>query len=258
MANKRETSSQRRQRENRARRAALEARKGAPSRPSRVAPATADRLARSSSDAKGATGKAGSAKADPKATRSGRPRREKPPKPGDKPVDIATLEGSWFKKVIQVPGGLQALMALALAVFVSIMASFTDLYISEADKDKKGAKATQTIFEANGTGRALLLLGLPLLVAALAAGLSLTKYRRRIWLGAAVVIGAIFGTSLILYLFVAGTFGWAVFRASKIEGPDTPILRRTKRLRAEAEADAQSTGTDDLEDDAEVSRSDRS
>ncbi|MCU1498905.1 MAG: hypothetical protein JWM47_2858 [Acidimicrobiales bacterium] len=241
MANKRDSTSQKRSRENRARRQALEARtKGAPVRPSRVAPATAAKLAKApstkggaaASDAKGAT------------TRSGKPRRERPPRPGDTPVDIATLEGSWYKKVVQVPGGLQVLMAAGMVVFVTLMVSFTDVYFAPGDESVKGAKASQTIFEHYSAPKAALLLGLPVLLVIAAAASSLTRHRRRTWLVAAVAMAVVFGTAVVLYAFVAAMLGWAYFRANKVEGPAEPLFRRGSRRRTDDAAG----GLDDVED----------
>ena len=77
MANKRESSSQRRQRENRARRAALEARtKGAPpARPSRVAPSTAEKLKARSAEAGSSKAGAATGPSDDagKTTKNGKP-----------------------------------------------------------------------------------------------------------------------------------------------------------------------------------------
>ncbi|HEX2574973.1 MAG TPA: hypothetical protein VHK88_01405, partial [Aquihabitans sp.] len=147
MARSSESSRQRRARENRARRAALEARtNGAPpARPSRVAPSTAEKLKQRSAEPRAAAGK-GSEAAE--VAKEGRPKRERRPRPGDRPVDLATLEGSWFSKVTQVPGGTQALFAGLMAVVVTGLLSFTSVYVSEADRDREGAGATQTIFEA--------------------------------------------------------------------------------------------------------------
>ncbi|QXC61446.1 hypothetical protein KSP35_00925 [Aquihabitans sp. G128] len=91
-----------------------------------------------------------------------------------------------------------------------------------------------------------MIIAIPALTAFIAAGLSLTKHRRRIWFLAAAIIGVVSGGLSILYLFVAGTFGWAYFRANKVEGPPEPLFKRKPREAAAA---------DDVADDADASPS---
>lgn len=222
MANKRDTSRQKRARENRAQRSALAARtKGAPpARPSRVAPATADRLKKTAESKSSATGKG-----DARTTRSGKPRRERPPRPGDKPVDVATLEGSWFSRLMHVPGGTQVLFAGVMAILATGLMSFSKLFVSAEDAGTKNAKATQTIFEFYSLTRAVPLLVVPLAIAGAAVAFSFHPQRRRIWLGAAMILGLVAAFALQFYLFVAGFLGYAVFRSAKVEGPSEPILR---------------------------------
>ena len=236
MANKRDSSKQRRARENRARRAALEARTSGtvPKAPSRVAPVTAEKLARADQqDRKGrsrSTSTAGDSDVDDSGssgddeTSGAKPRRQRPPRPGDRPVDIDTLEGSWFSKMTRVPGGTQVLMAAGLLVVVTLMMSFMDFYVESDQVDDPDATPTLTIFEAEGTGRALLLLGVPVVIMGIALAASLRPNRRRIWLVAAVLIGVLYATSILTYLFVAGFLGYAVLRARKVEGPMEPWL----------------------------------
>jgi len=218
VANKRTPSQQQRARENRAKREALKARTGqGPARPSRLAPSTAEKLANrpaadDGSGTKGAKGAKGSTKAAPARARR--------PKPGDTPVDLDTLEGSWFSKVTRVPGGAQVLMAAAMSVVVTGMMSLMPLFVAEEDQDDKKAKATQTIFERYPTGRALLILAVPLAIVAIALALSLTKQRRRAWIACALVLGFFVAMQVPFYLFPAGFLGYAWFRANKIEGPE--------------------------------------
>lgn len=252
MANKRESSSQRRQRENRARRAALEARtKGAPpARPSRVAPSTAEKLkARSaeagSSKAGAATGPSDDAE---KTTKNGKPRRQRPARPGDKPVDVAALEGSWYARIVQVPGGTQAAFAGLMALVATGLTSFTTTVISDADKGRKNAKPTQTIFEAYPLTTALPLVVIPLVIALAAVWYSFHPQRRRIWFVATIALAAIALVAAQYYLFVSGFFAYACFRAAKVEGPN-PSLFAGRRKRAEAAAapsdDAVGEGNDE-------------
>lgn len=251
MANKRETSKQRRARENRARRAALEARTSgtAPKAPSRVAPVTAEKLAKANQDdRKGgsrAVSKASAVDSEGDETdevTDAKPRRQRPPRPGDRPVDIDSLEGSWFSKVTQVPGGTQVLMAAGLLIVVTLMMSFMDFYIAPDQVDDPDAKPSMTIFESEGTGRALVLLGIPVVVVGLAVAASLRPNRRRVWLVAAMVIGVLYATSILTYLFVAGFLGYAVMRARKVEGPMEPwLVQLINKRRGGTAAD---TGTD--------------
>lgn len=259
MANKRDSTSQRRARENRARRAALEARTGGapPARPSRVAPSTADKLKRTAETKTKTTSASETASATEAGTtrkRGGKPRRERMPRPGDTPVDIATLEGSWVSRIMKVPGGTQALFAGVMAVVATGLMSFTKLLVAEADIGDDDAKATQTVFERYEPGVALPLVVVPLAIALGAVASSFLPQRRRIWLGAAVflALATVVAPPLQFYLFVAGFFGYAVFRASKVEGPNRSLLtslrgsRSTKRSEADDPAgEPGAAGTDD-------------
>ena len=241
MAN-RDVSKQKRAKENRAKRAALAARTSgeAPKRPSRVAPSTAEKLANSpratdtaerskgrgdADGGKGSSGKGGGAK-------DGKPKRERPKRLGDTPVDIDTLEGSWFSKVTKVPGGTQVLMSVVLTVLVTGMLATMDAFVAEADKNDKKAKATLTIFEAYGTTRSLITLAIPLLLVFTALGFTLNKHRRRIWVACALLLAVLFGTTLPHYIFPVGFLGYAVMRSSKVEGPNESIFAAMRRRRA--------------------------
>lgn len=241
MAN-RDDAKQRRARENRARRAALAARKSgeAPKRPSRVAPSTAEKLAKKPQTSGGRVPDEAAADLPDDTKKSGktaRTKRERPPKLGDRPVDIATLEGSWLSKVTKVPGGMQALMAAVLTVLVSGMLATMDAFVADADVDKKDAKATLNIFEAYGTNRALFTLAIPLLLVFVAAGFSLHKHRRRIWVAAAIVLGVLFGTTLPHYIFPVGFLVYAVMRSSRVEGPNESLFASRRRRAATATED---------------------
>lgn len=253
MANKRESSSQRRQRENRARRAALEARtKGAPpARPSRVAPATAEKLKARSADAGSSKASSAAGPADDAATttKRGKPRRQRPPRPGDTPVDVTTLEGSWFARIVQVPGGTQAAFAGLMALVATGLTSFTATVISEADEGKKNAAPTQTIFEAYPLSTALPLVVIPLLIALAAVWFSFHPQRRRIWFVATIALAAIALVAAQFYLFVSGFLAYACFRAAKVEGPN-PSLFAGRRKRAEAATAAPDGTTDEGDADA--------
>ena len=45
-----------------------------------------------------------------------------PARLGEVPVDIATLEGSFLRKLVQVPGGLQVIMAAVLTIVPEVPA----------------------------------------------------------------------------------------------------------------------------------------
>lgn len=260
MANKRDSSRQKRARQNRAQRAALEARTQgkAPGRPSRVAPSTAEKLQRSAEERP--SGSAGSKGAAKGSARSGsgadgtkkRAKRERPPRPGDVPVDVTTLEGSWFSRMTHVPGGTQALFAGVMAVVATGLVAFTKSFISEADQEELGndAKATQTIFEHYDPAVSIPLVVFPLLIAGLAVAASFHPQRRRIWLGAAAVLGLLSVSVLPFLLFVAGFFIYAVFRASKVEGRDKPMVQvlLDRRRAARGGTAADDDHDDDLSD----------
>lgn len=235
MANKRDIARQKRARENRAQRAALTARTQGtpPARPSRVAPSTAEKLkatagAKSTSAgskrASSTTGESDDTRGGGGAKGAKKARRQRPPRPGDRPVDIATLEGSWISKVMKVPGGTQVLFAAAMAIVASGLMVFTNMYV--ADTNAKKAKATLTVFEAKSVPVALALVGIPLVITGIAVASSLRPHRRRIWLAASVILGALALSGVLqLHLIVAGFLGYAVYRAAKVEGPNQPLAR---------------------------------
>lgn len=133
-----------------------------------------------------------------------------------------------MSKVNRVPGGLQVLMAVGMTVVVTGMLAFMDTYPSAEDvaNNVKNAKPTRTIFEALGTTKALVLIALPIAVVAVAAAFSLHRQRRRVWMGAAILLGAFFAFGMLQYVFPMGFLIYAVMRASKIEGPNEPLFKR--------------------------------
>lgn len=240
MANRSDASRQKRARQNRAQRQALAARTSGEGvkRPSRVAPVTAERLKTAPRE----TTRAGSidpAEAPAPGAEKPKPRRERAPRPGDRPVDIATLEGSWFSKIVKVPGGMQVLMAVGMTLVVTGLLAFMDTYPSQANVDAKvkDADPERTIIEALGAPKAALILILPLVVVGIAAAMSLHKQRRRVWVGAAVILGAFFALGMLQYIFPMGFLLYAVMRASRVEGPNEPLFRRN-RAAADPDADA--------------------
>ncbi len=254
MANKRDNTSQKRQRENRARRQALEARtKGAPARPSRVAPKTVEKLANKPAESAPAGKNVPPAIDDKAAKGSGRaakPRRERPPKPGDRPVDVTTLEGGWVSRHMQVPGGTQVLAAGAMAVVATGLMSFTKVFFA-AHADKK-AKPTQTVFE-HFHGAAIPVLLVPLAITFIALFSTFRPQRRRIWFTAAILLGLAASNIMQYYLFVAGFLAYGVYRAYKVEGPQESIVqvirRRIGRGPADPDDDPESSESVDEVDD---------
>ncbi|MCB0976009.1 MAG: hypothetical protein KDB02_01000 [Acidimicrobiales bacterium] len=246
MAKRSDAARQKRARQNRAQRQALEARTSgeAVKRPSRVAPSTAERLKTTPRESTRA-GSMDPAEAPAPGEKKPKPRRERPPRPGDRPVDIATLQGSWFSKVTKVPGGMQVLMAVGMTIVVTGLLAFMDTYPSEADvrAKVKNAKPTRTIFEALGVTKALLILLIPLVIVGIAAVFSLHKQRRRIWMGAAIMLGAFFAFGMLQYVFPMGFLLYATMRASRIEGPNEPLFGR----RAKADSTAEGDGVDGAE-----------
>jgi hypothetical protein len=226
VANDRDSSKQKRARQNRAQRAALEARTKSASapRPSRQAPG-----------AKPAD-KAGAAAATPRPRGglfgAGRPRPDRPPRLGETPVDLDTLEGGFFKKRMAVPGGLQVLMGFALSVLITAMVSRLKFEPTDAKKKKEAAK---TIFELLH-GWAIPVLALPILVVGAAMVFTLSPHRRRIWLSCTIAMGA---AAIALpgiyfnYVFVVGFLVYAMMRANKVEGP-APGSRADRVRRAMA------------------------
>lgn len=165
------------------------------------------------------------------AETKGRPARARP---GDVAVDVATLEGSWLSKVMRVPGGAQVLNAFLVAllatvlgvVFAFVLHSQPPPGTPASDKDAVGV---DTLVESVGAVSALAPLLAFLVIPGAALALSLHPRRRRIWLGAAIVMALLVMLGQILYIFVAGMLGYAVYRASKVEGPQEPLLRLGSR-----------------------------
>ncbi|MBX3285849.1 MAG: hypothetical protein KF703_10950 [Actinobacteria bacterium] len=226
MANKRDTAQQKRARQNRAQREALAARtQGAPKRPSRVAPSTAEKLA-----AKSAGGSSSSSKGTDGDKKGGdaKPRKVRPPRPGDVPVDVDALEGSWRQKIAHVPGGTQILMAAILTVCVVVYVSYFDTFVSEAAQAaSKRPRADQTIYEALGVGPAVALLGVTVAAVGASLAVALKPARRRVWWIATgvVLFIALFGQVAFL-IVVAGMLGFGAYKSYKVESGGASLFRR--------------------------------
>ncbi|MGI8754282.1 MAG: hypothetical protein ACR2MB_00120 [Acidimicrobiales bacterium] len=241
-------ANQKRQRANRAQREALAARTTAAStpRPSRQPPVSR----RTGGEVKAPATRP----TEENASRtSGRTRRARPPRPGDTPVDVATLEGSFYRKVLQVPGGSQAFMAFLLAATAVVFSIALAAFVHTVPRRGTPAKARGAPGVETGLGRygISVLVPLVLILAVATYGLisSLRPYRRRAWLGAAVVIGVLVILGQVLFVFVAGMFAYATLRASKIEGPGEPLLGSLRRRRgADPGAEVIDTDARDTDD----------
>ncbi|MBK6855179.1 MAG: hypothetical protein IPG97_01055 [Microthrixaceae bacterium] len=234
MANRTDVSKQKRARQNKAQREALAARTKAASTPheDRVAAATAKAPSGKNRESARAGDLHGSTAAKPTST---------PARLGEVPVDIATLEGSFLRKLVQVPGGLQVIMAAVLTIVLAVMASIMDSVPPEGAE--QGAKATRTLFEAYGTG-AVLFLGPPLILVGNAVVFSLHPKRRRMWTMSAVMLG-VFSLLLPQFLFPAGMLGYAALRSKRIEdGPGrSPFAGRFGRSKSSDGSDRPSADT---------------
>lgn len=243
MANKRDASRQKRARSNRAQREALEARRKAASTPKTERPvsATSGGSARA-----GAQVEAGGTKATGgrQAGSAGRVARL-----GQVPVDPETLEGSWLRRVAQVPGGLQVVMAATLVLVLTVMSAV--MHTIPPDGAPKGAAGTRTLFDVYGFG-ALLILGPPVILVGNALLFSLHARRRRMWTMSAILLG---GFSLLApqFLFPAGFLGYAVLRARQVEdGRTRPPRRRRGTAAGSGDAD-RADGSDGGGSDADPS-----
>ena len=241
MANKRPTSRERRARQNRAQREALASRTKAAATPrsERPAPKAPSRGAPRPSNRSTAGSDAGTETGGRTSLRPARP--DRPDRLGSKPVDLDTLEGGWFRRLLQVPGGVQVLFSVVLVLTLTVVMSISKSVPPEgAPRD---ADPTRTIWEAFGPA-ALLIVVPPLAAAVNALVFALTERRRRMWTISAVMI-AVFAIALfqIGYLFPAGFMGYAVMRSRQVEDG---VGRRGRRplARDEAEGDPEERADD--------------
>lgn len=229
MANNRDSSKQKRARQNRAQREAREARAKAAAVPAE------ERKAKYASATSADAGEGRKAKAD-------RPRRERPVRPGDVPVDLDTLEGSWFSKRMHVPGGRQMLFGFAMTVIISVLAVLG----SYADPDATGKNKNDAVLSFSERFGAIgyVLVVAVLLASGIAAWATLSPNRRRIWIACSIV--AALGSVYLgfTYLISVGFLVYGIMRAQKIEGP-VPGSRAARTLEARQQADA---GTVDAEE----------
>lgn len=228
-------------------------------RPSRIAPTTAERLEREPRSS------GGSASSDPADTRGrgrkgDRPQRkprERPPRLGDKPVDIDSLEGGFLRRVSHVPGGIQVIMTVGLAIVVAVITGVTKLYKDPGFETDKDAPYTMTIFEKLGTPVGALLIGIPLVAVLVALAFSLHPQRRRVWIGSSVVIfvAMLFNIVLMNFMVIGGFLVYAAWRSQRIENPAPARPVRTRRrwgaAAAEDEDGAETVDDGDVAEDLE-------
>lgn len=248
MANKRDSNSQKRSRANRAQREALKARTTAAAtpRPSRAAPAASRR-------APGARGPVRSTATDEATTApGGRARRVRPPKPGDTPVDIAALEGSFLRRLSQVPGGSQVISAALVTVLATAFTCYLAIFTKTAntaglERGDEGFVANATQVEVYGYVGLVIPMVIVCLMMVFALSRSLTPRRRRAWFFAAVIIGVIGLQAAQLHILAAGMLGYAYFKANKVEGPEPLLGGRFGRRRRDDEP-VEATGSEATDD----------
>lgn len=245
MADNRSSSKQKRAKQNRAQREALQARTAAASTPAEV------RRAKYASS----TPEGGGAAAKPAKKggffSGGADRPERPPRPGETPVDIESLEGSWFSIRMKIPGCRQVMTGAGLLVLVTILAFFVNLPAVKATKGQK-ALPSETIIQRAGPQIILVLL-VPLALGAISLIFATSPRRRRYWMWTAMISFAVSLLGLSWYLFPAGFFAFGVYKAYKVEGPAPYSRAGRAAARAAETADSSST---DLDDDLEGSAAD--
>ena len=232
MANDRSSSKQKRARQNRAQREAREARAKAAAEPASV------RQAKYASA--GPSAAATTAKPAKKGFFSGGDPADRPARrvrPGDEPVDLATVEGNWYQKRLQVPGGRQVLTGTVLTIILTALTLLTPVPTPEKDD----GKATESIFELLGPAT-IPVVAVPLIAMVAASWFILSPNRRRIWIACAVATALGVGLLGIQYVFPVGFLIYAGMRANKIEGP-TPGSRAARILAAQEAAEDAEAGS---------------
>ncbi|WP_426573302.1 hypothetical protein [Aquihabitans sp. McL0605] len=227
MANDRSSSKQKRARQNRAQREAREARAKAASEPASA------RQAKYASAAPGATTTETKKQGFLSPRGQGAAREPRRARPGDTPVDLDTLEGNWYSKRMQVPGGRQVLTGLLLVVILTVLTILSPVPIAKQDQ-VKGGPTTESVFDRLGAFTIPVLL-LPVIAMAIAAYFITSPRRRGIWIACAVVSTAGVTFLGIPYIFPVGFLVYAGMRANKVEGPN-PNSRAGRAARRAAEA----------------------
>lgn len=207
MPTKQPSGRQQRARANKAHREALAARTKAASTP---------REERVTAPSRTAPVGAKSAKVGDGDPADGKPASKRPARLGSTPIDPADLDGGWLKRMVQLPGGLQALSAASIVFLISAMSVVLKAVPPEGAPND--AKPTRTLFEAYGP-KAFVFILPPVLMAALALAYGQHVRRRRAWLVAAfslVTFGVFMGS--LPYLLAGGFLGYGAFRSRQVEG----------------------------------------
>lgn len=160
-------------------------------------------------------------------------------------MDIDSLEGGFFRKVSHVPGGLQVILTVGLAVVVAVMTSMSKMYKDPGQETNRDAPFTMTIFEKFGTPMGALLIAIPLGAVLVALAFSLHPQRRRFWIGSSVVIFAtmLFNIVLMNFMVVGGFLVYAAWRSQRVENPQPPRPARPRRgRRGAADVDESADG----------------
>lgn len=216
MPTKQPSSRQQRSRANKAHREALAARTKAASTPREERVTAPSRSAPAGAKADTKAGKADAKAATRAAAADGKPASKRPARLGSTAVDPADLNGGWLKRMVQLPGGLQALSAASIVFLISAMSVVLKAVPPEGAPND--AKPTRTLFEAYGP-KAFVFILPPVLMAGLALAYGQHVRRRRAWLVAAfslVTFGVFMGS--LPYLLAGGFLGYAAFRSRQVEG----------------------------------------
>jgi len=245
VASNRDSSKQKRARQNRAQREAREARAKAASVPASERQAKYATASPSASSKDAAPRKKGFFGGGDPADRPARRVR-----PGDVPVDLDTLEGSWYSKRMQVPGGRQVLTGTVLTLILTVLTLITPVPTADKNDPKD---ATESIFDVLGAAT-IPVVAVPLLAMLVASWFIISPHRRRIWIGCAVV--SVIGVSLlgIQYVFPVGFLIYGVMRANKIDGP-TPNSRAGRAPAASEASEVEAAGAG-ADDDTEIEDAD--
>lgn len=175
-----------------------------------------------------------------------RAKRERPVRPGDVPVDLDTLEGNWFSKRMQVPGGRQMIFGAAMTIIV------TGLTVSGKypDPDATGKDKKDLVFTfSERFGTIGYVTAAVVLIAALAAvWFTLSPNRRRIWIGCSIAAALCAGVLGFTYFFTVGFLVYGIMRSNKVEGP-APGSRAARTIAAREEAAAAAGNGDGSVDD---------
>jgi hypothetical protein len=159
-------------------------------------------------------------------------------------VDVTALEGNWFSKRMQVPGGRQVLTGTLLTLVVTAMMAWWKFPPADAPYYEASVRlvdevsglgltvteandfpADQALWEVLGPA-AFAVLGIPLVAMVLSAWAILAPFRRKVWIASSFVVAVVVMAGFIMYLFPVGFLTFAVWRAAKVEGPMRALKTR--------------------------------